>query len=1042
MIDAYSKSELERFNGIFSDFDVDKILVEANNEHIKTFLSSLPKNDQYTIIAEEISILIEQIASEALINEKTRQNIKLLTKWFEIAFICRRSNIVDKEQYILENLFYFSISGVLSENIAQIRVLLKDLDIDKKDFPPDQQQWNEKLRNRILEAVIYLIRKENGWQDVENTLNIIDELRRDQKIFERDFLIQKKERIIPELIIYYNLAKIVDLTAQYTLNGRPSNILTKIKRFYDNASFTTKYGVPDDLFLIKDMLYVGCYQLIKNSIWYNTRALLTNKKIREYVGVLTKDVKSPIIELLPSQQKALEQDPFSLVKRSIVISMPTSAGKTLMAEFSIIQAISGSDKSKVIYLVPTRALVNQITLNLRRKFSQMNIIVESAVPVFELDSIENKLLKKDFNVLVSTPEKLDLLIKENHPCVEDISLIVVDEAHNLQQKGRGAKLELLLSTINQERENVRFLLLSPFIPNSNQIAQWLGGTQSKAIQVFWKASEQITGLSRVRSYRNHEYLDLQIVPSFASPYVKNQISIKYYEFIPEGTRNTNKKSSVATALNLLSDDGCVLILCRTRPDTTERATELMKYLPDVKLDDLSELIIDYIREELGENHVLPKLLKKGIGIHHAGLSLESRYLIERLVDSGQIKVLAATTTLAQGVNFPIKHVIIESVSIPSRPPRDMTYSEFWNIAGRAGRAFYDHMGLIVFTISSSKDLEKFQQYNKEKSDEILSSILVTLDAIDLNRLRFDLNFVKINPDLANFIQYLLHTVKMSSYNQVNSDLEETLRSSLVYFQLEQSGQSGIKLIQLSRKYLESLGILKDNSGLQQLVDSTGFTSISVGAIIARSKENIIQNSKFWDEYLLFTKNTPQLKNVIEVIKDIPEVDLSRFVGGELNIDEISELTKSWVNGASVPEISEEFFYRVRDPQERVFKASNYVHSQLMQQISWGTNALQKLSAFYNKEVEFDKISHIPALIYFGVRSKPALTLRMMGVPRFVAEDLGKYYETEFSEKDPSYHEIRHWLLDLDDKKWSESSKFKFIKGNRVKLLWKVLNGIE
>lgn len=1041
MIDAYSKSELENFENLFDEFDVGSITAHANDEHIKQYLSNSSKLEIPIELANKISILIERVASDALILEKSDENIDRIAKWFNIAFVCRRSKIFNSDDVNLQELFLFSTSGILSNNLAQIRVLLREFDV-KDDFC-NGKPWNDQLREKIIIAMIFLIKKDNGWKDIEEALRIINDLRKDQEKYESEILSIKFEKVVPELIVYYNLAKIVDLTAQYTLKGSPSNILTKIKRFYDNACMAEKFGVPDDLHLIIDMTYIACFQLIKNTIWYNTRSLVTNEKIQEYVDVLTHEEFSPIIDLLPSQQKALAQDPLSIVKRSIVISMPTSAGKTLMAEFSIVQAYSGSPTAKIIYLVPTRALVNQITLNLRRKLGKIGIIVESAVPVFELDTIEDKLLKKDFNVLVSTPEKLDLLIREKHQCVENISLIIVDEAHNIQIKGRGAKLELLLTSINQERERIRFLLLSPFVPNSPQIAQWLGGSQSKEIHVYWRPSEALVALSKVRSHSNMEYLSLQIIPSFINPLIKEPIGIQFYQNIPEGNRNTHTKSSLASVLNLQSDNGCVLILCRSPRKATERATELMDYLPNIELDDFSQLIVDYIKEELGENHILPRMLKKGIAIHHSGLSLESRYLIERLVESKKIKILAATTTLAQGVNFPIKHVVIESISVPSRPARDMTYSEFWNIAGRAGRAFNDHMGLIVYAISSKKDEIAFKRYNRETSDAILSSILLTLDAIEVSRIKFDLNFVRTNPDLGNFVQYLFHMVKVSSYKEISSHLDETLRSSLVYYQLEQSGRGGAKLIQLAKKYLESLNVtLKENAGIQQMVDSTGFTSMSVGAIIATSKEKIILNPFAWDENEIFSKSTPQLKNIIDVVKEIPEIDLSRFSGGPLDVEEIAELTKDWVNGASITKISDTYFSREPDPSIRIFQASNYVNSQLMQQISWGTTALQKLSAFYNKEIDFEKISHFPALIYFGVRSKDALTMRMMGVPRFVAEDLGTVYSKEFSKKDPSFTDIRNWLLKLDDETWAKSSRLKYIRGPRVKQLWKLLNGIE
>jgi replicative superfamily II helicase len=1036
MTDSSVGYELEPLINVINECGANDISLEANKEYIKSFISKFFKDEEITKSAQNIAIVLERIASDTLLaDDVTKANSERSTEWFNLAFLCRRSNLYSKTDLNLENIFYFSLSGVLSKNLSQVRVLLKNLEI----ILPENTQWNEVLINKIMKSVILLVRKGNGWGDINESVELIKELRQEQEKFENVYLEVNKERAVPELILLYNLAKIVDLTAQYTLNGSPSNILTKIRKYYDNSNSLVKYGVSDELFLFKDILYLGCVQLIKNTIWYNSRNLVTISKMKDYIESLISDSKSPIIELLPSQQDALGMDPFSIVKRSIVLSMPTSAGKTMMAEFAIVQAISGNENARVVFVVPTRALVNQITLNLRRKFAKMGLVVESAVPVFELDPIEDQFLKKDCNILVSTPEKIDLLIRNNHPSVAEISLVIVDEAHNIMDDKRGAKLELLLTMINQERENVRFLLLSPFIPNSAQIASWLGDEQSKDIKVNWKASDQITAVSYISSKNKKEFLVLKVVPSHANIFVKEEFDVIFNDKIVDGNRGTIKKSSLSTALNLISSDGCVLILCRTRSDTIERASKLIEYLDDIHLDATSRLIIDYLEEEFGEQHALPKLLKKGVAVHHAGLSLEARYLIERLVENGTIKVLAATTTLAQGVNFPIKHVIVESISKPSRPPRDMTSSEFWNIGGRAGRAFYDHIGLIVFAGASQKDVEKYKQFLQADADDLLSSILSALETLNLVNVEFNFNFVRNNPQLANFIQYLLHTVRVSSYNNVISHLDETLMSSLVYYQMKDR-QNSEKLIRLATAYLRSLGVnVANNKGYQNLIDTTGFTSISVTNLMSRKK--IIKDKNLWNPEILFSKHTSSMKEILDALKDIPEVDLGRFSGSKLNVDEISEIVKSWVNGDSILDISEKYFQNEPDPTNRIFEASKYINDKMLL-VSWGMNAMLKVSAFFNKDVQLDEIGQIPAYIYFGTKTKDSLSLRMVGVPRFVSEKLGEQYSKEFQNRSASFSEIRDWLENLDDNDWDRASKFKKMNGYKTKKLWKILSGIE
>lgn len=151
----------------------------------------------------------------------------------------------------------------------------------------------------------------------------------------------------------------------------------------------------------------------------------------------------------------------------------------------------------VAYVVPTRAFVNQITQRLRTDIAPLGFPVEAAIPVFEIDPAEDELLRRDINVLVVTPEKLDLLIRTDHPIVAELSLVVADEAHNIGTDARGARLELLLATLRRERSDARFLLLTPFVPNGKELALWLGGDGADAtISIESKPSERVAALAK------------------------------------------------------------------------------------------------------------------------------------------------------------------------------------------------------------------------------------------------------------------------------------------------------------------------------------------------------------------------------------------------------------------------------------------------------------------------------------------------------------------------------------------------------------------
>ena len=135
-----------------------------------------------------------------------------------------------------------------------------------------------------------------------------------------------------------------------------------------------------------------------------------------------------------------------------MVSLPTSSGKTLIAEFRILQALNQFDRDRgwVAYLVPTRTLVNQITRRLRQDFEPLDIVVEQVSPALEVDSVESEMLQQhdteqEFRVLVTTPEKLDLMLRQGweEKIGRPLTLVVVDEAHNIQNTHRGVNYPAL-----------------------------------------------------------------------------------------------------------------------------------------------------------------------------------------------------------------------------------------------------------------------------------------------------------------------------------------------------------------------------------------------------------------------------------------------------------------------------------------------------------------------------------------------------------------------------------------------------------------------
>lgn len=283
----------------------------------------------------------------------------------------------------------------------------------------------------------------------------------------------------------YHTSKALTETAEYLINGYnyKKRIDNVVRQHIDIALDL----IPSDVRL-RDFISIinkDLQSLIRHSIWNGTAFQDQIKKLCEFKS------SHNILELLPSQRQAMQQNLFDVYANASIVQMPTSAGKTMLAEFNIVLTKSLRKDAKVVYVVPSRALVNQVYFDLRKDLSAIGFNVERTSSASEIDPTEaDFLIADDVDVIVSTPEKLDLLIRRSHPSVEDVSLFIIDEAHTIENGERGARLELLIAMLRRERPNAKYMLLSPFLPgNTEALKDWLGG--GNIINVDWRPSEKI-----------------------------------------------------------------------------------------------------------------------------------------------------------------------------------------------------------------------------------------------------------------------------------------------------------------------------------------------------------------------------------------------------------------------------------------------------------------------------------------------------------------------------------------------------------------------
>ena len=842
------------------------------------------------------------------------------------------------------------------------------------------------------------------------------------------------------LVALFHLAQSVTLVGSYLRTGRGSSpaLMSRLDRHRDQAlnGLAVAGRIGDDLRQISELLWVGCRELVRNSIWSHVDGL--GAQLTELAKHLADPGRErPVLELWPSQQEALAGNVLDQYRRAVLVQMPTSAGKTLLAEFLIVQSRALLPDSTAAYVVPTRALVNQVTRDLRSDLGPLGLSVEQAVSAYELDPAEQVMLSERPEVLVATPEKLSLLIRRNDPSVAELGLVIVDEAHNLGDGARGARLELLLATIRRDKPGVRYLLLSPFLPNAQQLVDWLGEDRGlPPITVRWKPGRRVVATAKVGGRRPNRQLLLETLDAAGGADLRAGHQINLGAVSNEDlTGSKSIKSTTRLAVRELRRRGTTLILCWGRATAMTRTAELAAGEPILPAHPLREAVASYLDAELGDVSALARFIRSGFAYHHSGMSHEARSLVECLVRNDLVHTVCGTTTLAQGVNFPITNVLIET----SRKGQDasLSYADLWNIIGRAGRALVDDAGLVVFPVAEDAQADKWQEYMRGEAREIASQLSTLIDQADQLG-AIGLREVRATPELGDMLQFLAHAMHVGGAQQTSAELEDLLRSSLVYRQASTAPGRSDKLIGLCRRYLEQIST---QPGQAALSDQTGFSTPTIGMILGhRADSEGFTDPAAWQPNALFGAEQTPLTERMRVLGEVPELGLGWEAVGTFNPERVARIVSGWVNGRTLMQLADEFgdadSTDAETKDKEVAKFASYLYSTVSYKASWGLGALE--SAYLPTPEEPDPTDasrYVPSMVYFGVKTPQAVWMRMAGLPRVAAEQLGALWQARVGAPPSSHSELRGWVDGLSESDWDQAISGDRLAGAEMKRLW-------
>lgn len=990
--------------------------------------------------------------------DRESENFKALcSTYFDVAVLLQDEK--NDELYIYEQIKLIAF-GYLGEYWHFVKQYLKN-NIDYFESLQTENDWSKRLLLTSFKAIVYLVKKES-WEEINRAIEYINFLRQEQADYESNYLLSLQENSRPyaaaEIVSLYHFSKSIEILGQYLIEGRPIEPENEIS-YHINVSkeFADKSG-NITLNLLYQFFEGFAIKLIRNTIWYSTRGI--NNWVTEFNKFITKRENNNIFELLyPQRDAIIKGELLNPAHRAIVLNLPTSSGKTLTAEYRILQALNqfGRQENKkgwIAYLVPTKALVNQIYLQLNNDFGSIGLKIEKASGAIEIDGFEQHLVENngdntDFDILVTTYEKMNLLVRQGLGTTErrPLVLTIIDEAHNIEDKTRGLTLELLLSTIKNDCEDVNFLLMTPDISNSNEIIDWLAGDRGKVINLeldWWQPNERVIGVVQIEgNARNYNFVLKTLHTDKGTFEIGEKIPLLQYENA-EQTRSELNNSKLKIASHLSSkilDINSPIIVLASRVNDTYRIAEILYNEANDNFDEDEDvnLLIKFAEGELGQNFPLAKYLRRRIAIHSSALPDDIRFLVEDLMVNGKLQALVSTTTIAQGINFPVSAIIMTSYNYPFG---EMPVRDFWNLAGRVGRVGQNNMGWVGISARNNDDLFKITQYVQKASDDLLSQLV---GAIDTALQRADEDFSRwlyFDERWSAILQYISHLRKQTRHlDEFLSQLEQKLQSTFGYRQLPENKKQFLR--ESIRKYARTITISDAEKS-----DETGFSTISIGQMVRRlARANLTPQD--WQKTQLFSEHNQSMKELVGIMMNTYEIrkSIEEIAGGpSISHSSIARLIIDWVNGRNISDISSRIF---PNDEQAIQKTTKALYKVIANAATWGLAALQKMPTSgidweSLSDLEKRKIANLPAYLHYGVNTDEGVLMRKNNVPRSIANNIGLFFKQEIGADNifnVTTSDISNWLQRQDETIWNESTPSQSrLSGREYKKIWEKLNG--
>lgn len=733
-----------------------------------------------------------------------------------------------------------------------------------------------------------------------------------------------------------------------------------------------------------------------NIIWNKYIKLLANDYYESYNKIKEVTDKKSIFEFWTSQIRAIDDGLLSK-DESFVVQMPTSAGKTFIAELFILKYLINY-KKKILYISPFRALASEKVSELGKYFSYLGYKVSSSTGSYEYEPMFDTVFD-DTDVFILTPEKADYILRMSPDVFDNIGAVVVDEGHIVGDlNSRAALTELLLIKLKIKYPEIKTLFISAVMPpiNASEYAQWLSNNKENVfrsklfndsdIKEEWEPTrknigyfEWTTGQDGKKNGQiqfSNVKTDDEIIGTEQDAFVPYFLTGNEY-----GIYSVNKKPETAAVLGIkFSETGNTLIFCGK---VISIGYVLDKYIQIFQRnpEGINNLIPEdnkesyfYSKEWYGENNPITIGILYGIGTHYGDMPEQVRSAVEKDYKNQKLKILLCTNTVGQGVNFPIKNIIFYDISTGFSQgigQELITHRDFWNIIGRSGRAEKETEGNVIFIIKTWTDRNNYLSFieknNIEKSQSLLSYAL---------KLRLS------NAILDSLVLEIVETFLLDMITEEVFENDEDFIQSIVENGLFKIQSTDEELLKVRSSFHRAISKLKEKDDNIDELKEFGKNGLDLNdneiiiKFVNEHKElinDIIETedvSKFIDIFLnLITENELNVLNDDKLMSLITDYSWHNY----------KNIINLWINNGSVGEIHSLWNLEIKTD----FKYFYILLARgLFHLFPWICNAFIILIAYLFEKDYFDipeKIRSIPTFLKYGLNNRISCVARECGI---------------------------------------------------------------